>query len=307
MPLSRDVTAALAWQQAKRDLGDIDVNRIPEWERFDLMNRAIQTVAGQFYDLIAPSYMTSAIIVGNSGGVYDESGAATYVSTTQTITLSSGSRSVLSSDIGKMILMRSGTSLYVLTVKTVTSVSTFTVDGSPLPTGNLTLNTVYIVGKVAGSNTISLTGLRIMRAGQNIKLELYSTATSNIEAVTQKEIDTFQVGGSNSKKLVWAFTGDAINFSYGNALASEGTLTLRYPKLPDWLAIGQDTTNIDLPDGITIEIMITYLRGLIQLRLFGKKENNENQMTNLIQRMYETFGREVTLQVVKDKAKALAA
>jgi hypothetical protein len=305
MPLSRDYTVALAWQQAKRDLGDVDVNQIPEWEMFDLVNRAIQTVIGQFVDLVIPSYITEIAIVDNSDGAYDESGTSTYVSATKTVTLSSGSRGITSADIGKMVIMRSGTSIYAVKLKTVTSTSIFTVEGSPLPSSNVTLNTVIISGKTAGNNVISLAGLRIMRNGQNIEFELSSTATTNTEAVTQKEVDTFQTGGTNSKKLVWCFTGDNINFDYGSGLSSAGTLTLRYPKLPDWAVTL--TENIDMPDGIAIEIMILYLRGLIQQRMFGKKENTENQMANLIQRMYQVFGGEVTMQVIKDNAKALAS
>ena len=301
MSLSRDYTAIGLYQQAKRDLSDPD--GLLHNERFDLVDRAVQAVGGQFYDLMSNLYMTEVNVVDNSSGAYETGSGGTYTVATKTLVMNTPSRNIVSGDIGKLVVFRIGTSTYMATIQTIVSTSSFTVSGVGLPSSNGTLDDEIIVGSSVSGNTISLSGLRIMMTGQQIKIELFSTTPNvTVKAGTTREIDTFKTFGVNRNTIIWAISGDSIVFVYGDSVTL-GSLVLRYPRVPN--LVSSDSDSIDLPDGIAIEIAILYLKGLLQQRLTGQKQNNEQEMQTLVQRMQQTFAGEVDAEVVKEKVLAL--
>jgi hypothetical protein len=298
MAQSKDVTASNIWHDAVRDLGTIgDVSR---YDRFDLINRAVKTVSGQFYDLMSQSYMTDAVISASTSSVYDTGSTGTYIAATHTLALQTPSANITTADIGKLVVFRIGSTVYTGTVLSIISTSSFTINSDSYPAGNGTLAMVTILGT---SNTISLANLRIMRTGANIRLELTTTSTATVRVVSQRDYDTFSTTGGNIKTIVWCFSGDTIKLKKGDGLSSYGTITLHYPRVPD--LVTSDASGIDLPDGAAIEIAIIYLRGLIQRRLNFPIENNEATIQQLVANMYQTFGQEVSAEVVKDKVLAL--
>ena len=300
MSLSRNMTAIGLWQQAKRDI--IDTSGLLHNERFDLVNRAVQTVAGQFYDLMSNFYMTEVVVTG-SGGAYETGSTGTYTVATQTLALQTPSRNIVTTDIGKIVAFRIGTSTYLAFIQSIVSTSSFTVIGVGLPAANGTLASVTIVGNTFTSNTISLSGLKIMMTGQQIKLELYSTTSGvTIKTGTTRAIDTFITSGANKNTIVWGISGDSVRFAYGDSV-TVGSLLLRYPRVPN--TVSADGDYIDLPDGVATELAIIYLRGLMQQRLGGQKENNEQEIQLLEKKMKDTFGDEAVAEVVKDKILAL--
>jgi hypothetical protein len=300
--LSRDFTAGSLWREAVRDLSD--VTDVPHWEKYNLINRTVQTISGQFYDLMAESYMTDAVINYATGGKYDAGTNGAYTSATHLITLNSPSASLTSADIEKLVVFRIGTTIYVGKVLSVPSTSTFVFDGDLFPStdGTLVNNSLSICSTVVLNDTASLSGLRMARTGQNIRIDLASTATNTVKPVTQRDLDTFRTGGSNSKTIVWCLNGDSINLKKGDGLSSYGTMTIHYPRVP--YQVTADGDYIDLPDGTSMEIAIIYLRSLIQHRL-GVSEDNSAIIQRLISNLYQTFNQEVTTEEVKEKAIAL--
>jgi hypothetical protein len=300
MALSRDTTAIELWQQAKRDLGDVE--GLLHAERYDLINRAVQTISGWVYDLSSNLYMTEVVIV-SSGGAYETGSTGTYVVATQTLTLQTPSRSIISTDIGKIVTFRIGTTTYAGIIDTIVSTSAFTVIGVGLPSANGTLAEVIIVGNTITSNKISLTGLRMMMAGQQIKLELLSSTSGvTVKAGSMRDVDTFRTTSANKNTILWAINGDYIRFAVGDSV-TQGTLTLRYPKMAD--LVTTDSSGIDLPDGVAIEMAILYLKGLMQQRIGGQKENNEAKLQQMKENMVKTLLGEVDAEVVKEKVMAL--
>ena len=300
MSLSRDTTAIELWQQAKRDLGDVE--GLLHAERYDLINRAVQTISGWVYDLSSNLYMTEVVIV-SSGGAYETGSTGTYVVATQTLTLQTPSRSIISTDIGKIVTFRIGTTTYAGIIDTIVSTSAFTVIGVGLPSANGTLAEVIIVGNTITSNKISLTGLRMMMAGQQIKLELLSSTSGvTVKAGSMRDVDTFRTTSANKNTILWAINGDYIRFAVGDSV-TQGTLTLRYPKMAD--LVTTDSSGIDLPDGVAIEMAILYLKGLMQQRIGGQKENNEAKLQQMKENMVKTLLGEVDAEVVKEKVMAL--
>ena len=300
--LSRDFTVADIWREAVRDLNAVNTLA---FEKYNLLNRAVQIISGQFYDLLAQSYMTDATINYVTGGKYDAGTGGTYTAATHLVTLNSPSASLTSADIEKLVTFRISTTIYVGKVLSVPSTSTFVFDGDLFPTtsGTIVDNSLSICSTTVLNATISLSSLRIARAGQNIRIDLASSVTNTVKAVSQVDLDTFRTGGSNAKTIVWCLSGDNISLKKGDSLSSYGTMTIHYPRNP--YIVAADTDYIDLPDGASMEIAIIYLRGLIRRRLDMPVEDNAAMIQRLIANLYQTFGQEVTFEEVKDKAMAL--
>jgi hypothetical protein len=166
-----------------------------------------------------------------------------------------------------------------------------------------------LVYTTAPGEAVALTGLRIARVGQQIRFHLESTATNYIEAVSVEELRVWRSGAStNLNKIVYALVGDALYLRWGDSLTNSGTLTLRYPRLP--LEVTSDASYIDLPDGIAIEVAILKTKLIVQQRLItsGAKSTIpqiDNEMSALVQAMYQTFGQEVGAETIKQKVQAL--
>ena len=303
MYLSCDWTLIKLYREAAQDIKG--AMSIPSYIWKDLVNRAIQTIAGQFYDLMAQSYMTDVVVNDATGSRYDAGTGGTYTASTRLVTLNSPSTNLSSGDIGKFVVFRIATSIYFGKVFSVPSTSTFVFEGDlyPLSNGAIVNNTLAIISTGVLNDTISLSSLRIMRTGQNITLDIASTATATIKTVSQRELDTFRTGGQNAKTIVWSLSGDNINLKKGDDLTSYGGLLIRYPRIPYRSILDND--GIDLPDGSAIEIAIIYLRGLIQRRLGNAPDNNEALMQQHIDSLYKTFGQQASTAVVKEKAIAL--
>lgn len=224
MALSRDSTAGSLWREAIREISG-DVGGIPHFEKFNLVNRAIQNVAAEFFSLLANAFMTNSTIT-------------------------------------------------------------------------------------ATGDTASIATLRIMRYGNETKMSLESSSLTGkvCRPVTLEALAGFRSAAAQLKKAIWwAYEGDNIQLKKGDSVTSYGTLTLRYPKLPDKLTT--DAGGIDLPDGPAIEIAILNLRGLIEKRLGRVGEANpaeQAERERLISLLYSSFGQKVTTEEIEEKTRALA-
>ena len=299
MALSRDTTAGSLWREAVRDL---NATEILAFEKYKLINRAVSTVAGQFYDLMSSLYMQEVPLMG-LGGLYDSGMGGTYTVATKTLVLNSPSSPLLPMHVGKWVAFRIGTNVYAGTITSVISTSSFTIVGTSLPTSDGTLAECIVLGSTISLSKVSLAGLRIMMSGEQIKIEIVSTQSgTTVKPATMGELDTFIPTGRNIKTILWSISGDSISFVYGDGITS-GSLILRYPSVPSLVAL--DTDGIDLPDGTAMEIATIYLRGLIQRRLNLPAENNEAMIQRLVQSLFGTFNNEASEEVVKEKALAL--
>jgi hypothetical protein len=162
-----------------------------------------------------------------------------------------------------------------------------------------------IAGRTPLNGSINLANLRIMRTGQNIKLELKSTEATTVKVATMREIDTFPTtAAQNATTILWALRGETITMVYGSSLTTGGTITLRYPRVPNLPTANTDM--VDLPDGAPIELAIIYLKTLISKRLdIAPDPNDDQRIQTIIASLIRTFGGEIEAEVVQEKAMAL--
>ncbi len=301
MALSLIWTGKDIWREGTLDTPDYLQGKELYVDRLNLMNRHIQMVIGQFYDLVKISYMTPVTPVISSSGRYSTVGG-TWVASTNTLTITMNSN-FASSDVGNLIVFRVSASVYVATIQSRTSNTVVVLTGDNLPSSNQTVDYAIMAATTLTSDAISIASLRMARAGQQIGLELESTVTTSIRYMTSLEINMWRTSEEgNSNSIAVALSGTTLLLKKGSELSSYGTLTLRYPKVPDSLATEDDYA--DIPDGVIPEIVIISLRSAIARRL-GKKTDEQPQLEALIRKLYQTFNMEVDAEVLKEKAQAL--
>lgn len=303
--LSKDWTARRFYNMAGADL-ESDVNQTAFIQRFDLINKTIELVTTLFYDLMISAYMTPVTLVPDTIGRYSSSGTGSWTAATSLLSFAGMNTAFNSVDVGKVIGFRIGASLYLGTISTFVSTSSITVTGLSLPSVDGTVAEVMVFSSVPGSNTVSLDGLRIMRTGQQVKMELESTATKTIEAVESQAVFAFDATSlTNKNKIVWCMSGDQIIFAKGSGLTNAGTFTLRYPRVPNILT--SDTDFLDLPDGAAIEIALLHLKSVLSRRMKQPDQAKDfsAELGGVIRALYSTFGQEVQKDVMKEKVLAL--
>ena len=306
MPLSRKYNAQLYFANAVRDIPDDDVmTRFQAFEKFTLINRSVDTVAGLFYSLMSNAYMTPVTILPDTLGRYSSSGTGTWVASTRTLTFVGMNTDFGSGDVGKICVFRVGSLTYIAQVETFVSIDVITLTaGNNIPTSNQTVDYVILVSTPPTGNLVSIADLPIMRVGMPIKLELESTATDTVDPLSVAELRTWiTTAPKNVNRVVWAYSGEELLLKKGSSLTTYGTFTLRYPRVP--VSVASETAMIDLPDGPAIELGMIKLRMLIAARLRVQIPDQTNQIAGLIQSLYTMFGFEMKLEDQKEKISAL--
>jgi hypothetical protein len=305
LSLSKVYTLKKFWRQGVGDLKIPDNSQL--WnERLELIDRAVQTPAGLFYNLMTSSYMTDVTVVSDVTGKWEAGSSSTFTLTTKLITMTTPNANIVSTDSGKMVTFRDTTNVYVGKIETVLTTSTFTITGDSLPSADSTIYGLQIAGTDLVANTISLANLSIMRTGEQTRLELASTATRTVVTKKTEELNTFITTASQNRSSIWwALSGDNLKLVKGADLADYGTMVLSYPRVPYTKAL--DTDYIDLPDGLPIEISISYLNWLLQKRSIEnpKEENYLQKMGSLIEGLNSVWGGNMNQNIIKEKAIAL--
>ncbi len=299
--MSTQHTLSTLWREAVRDLGD--VSNVPHFEKAELTTRAVQMVGCQLYDLMTPYYLTEEPINDNSGSKYTT--GATYVSATKTLTLTGLSSNLTSSDVNKWIGFKASTNvLYIAKISSVPSTTSCVIQGLDLPATDLSgITEVHIYGTTVDVDMIDISALPIMMVGGQININLVSTSHS-VKWFKHEEFDTFISSASNNKNtLACSLLDKSIMISKGSDI-STFSISIRYPRVPN--SVEFDDDEIDLPDGAACEIAIIYLSGLIQKRLFGKKEPNEKKLEAALESLFQASGRENATETIKEKVKALS-
>ena len=84
---------------------------VPDFEKFNLINRAVEAVVGEFYALMSNDYMTPMVVLDDVIGRYSTAAGNFYVMSSEvSITMDS---SFASFDVGKLIVFRSGSNVYI--------------------------------------------------------------------------------------------------------------------------------------------------------------------------------------------------
>lgn len=301
MALSRLWQTKEIWREAFRGVNFPQNDAIYN-ERFVLINRAVISTIGQFYDLVATSYMTSVTSVPSNDARYYVSGASWDADTNRlTVTMDTD---FTATDVGKFVVFHDGTSGYAGTVSEFVSTTVVELEGDNLPSSDIaTVDYVIMLATAPGGDTLNLSSLKIMRYGQQVAIDVQSSVTTTLEAVTLERLRKFRSSAAGDlKKIVWAFVGDNLYLDKGDSLSSYGTLTIFYPKTPD--EVTTDDDYLDVPDGPAIEIVIMKVRALVAERL-NINIDQSAEMERLIRLMYQTFGAAIDDEAVKQKALAL--
>lgn len=304
MPLSQDTTALAFFNAAVRDL-KLDPNTLYP-ERYALVNRAIKTIATLFADILSQSYMEEALLVSDTTGRYSTAtGTFTYTTLLLTITMNT---SFSSSDVGKLVMFRVGSSVYVGTVTAYVSTTSVTVGGANLPTSDQTVDYAMIVSSTPVGDVAPLVGIRMMRTGPQVKCVLESTSTSRVKNISVEEYRTWSTTTfQNRSMVVWAFSGEKLWLSKGSDVSSYGTLVFRYPRIP--IEVRNNTDKIDIADGAATELALLKLKQLMAERINIPIKQLipafEQQIQVYVVALYRTFGSEISLEISKEKVQAL--
>jgi len=171
-----------------------------------------------------------------------------------------------------------------------------------------TVNSCMIVPSVfSGSpDEIDLQSLsRVpMRVGNIVKMEINSTSTNLIDAVSINDFNRFDPSAlQNLSRIVWTYRGEKILLKKGNNVSSWGTLTLRYPRMP--IRVKSDGDYIDVPDSPLIDLVIYKLRNMLAQRVSVALPDETIKLQSLISMLYGSFAKQVPLEEVKNKVQAI--
>jgi hypothetical protein len=303
MALSRLWTAGAFFKHIAAELQVENV--IAYAQRLEILNQVQAMVADQLYNALWSSYMTMVVIVPDTAGRY--STAATGSFTVASSTLSVPTITFAGTDVGKLVMFRVSGNVYVAYITAVLSTTDVTLNGSLLPVVDVvaSIDEVLVAGSVPTMNSISLATLKIMRTGEQMRLQLYSSQTNNVIPVSAEDVRVFIPSApQNLGKIVWSFVGEDIIFAYGNGLTTPGTLSVRYPRIP--IPIQSDADYLDLPDGIATQIATLVTKKIISERYGNTPQNFAQEMGTLIGEMYKNTGAMATQEEVKSKVQALS-
>lgn len=264
----------------------------------------ITVIDANTFDLQASTFSNAWISGGQVMPVGTFVTGANFTASTNTISGASMSVALSSSThTGWLVLFEKSGNVYAGTVSQVLTTTSFVVSGNNLPSSNLTnLTNILLCATTPSGNSATLTGLRMMRTGQDIKVQLESTATSQIEFTNEQGIYTFR-SGSKSNAIIFAISGDQLLLGKGLNITSYQTLTLRYPRSP--IRVTQDSSPMDVPDGVAIQLVIMKLRQLIANMEKVEIPDETPRYIALVQQLYQTFGQAVASEVIEEKAKLL--
>jgi hypothetical protein len=299
MALSKSWTAKKAFDVVRGQLRTVD--DIHHVQRFERMNLAQYAVASQFYALMENSYRTTKIIQKDNSGVY---GNGTWTVLSRVITLTTQNTNFVNSDVGKVVVFRIGPDIYIALVESVLDANRVKVQGAPLPTANGTIDEFMMVATTLSEDTLSLATLDppLMRTGQQVNIEIWSSVTSAVDAVSIEDLRMFRpTSPTNLNRIVFALDGEDILFAKGGALSSLGTLILRYPRVP--IALTSDNQYWDIPDGPPMALALLFLTKLLAPSI--DKEKYQAEAAALVQSIFTLFGVQANLQEVKKKVEAL--
>ncbi len=309
--LSKDYSYTKIWTDSSFDIGSpqndpLYVNRI------GLVNRAQKAVLGLFYDVMAPAYKDSEMVLTDVNGNYYSSGAS-YVAVTRALTVTMNAV-FTSADVGKLVMFRNGALVYLCTVQSYVSATSIIVQGANLPAANIaTVNYVMMAATTLSGDSLDISNLRMMMTGQQVGLIVECSETTLVEPITLEKYKTWSPSNpSNINKVVYCLVGSTLLLKKGMNISSYGTLTIYFSGIQNLGTLDADM--VDLPDGPAIELCLIKLKQIRyeqynQLGMPVKPLSDTSAQTQeLVTGLYRIFGRqEIAEDVVQDKIRALKA
>lgn len=302
MAISKTYTAKTVWREAIRDLvGYEGEKQVLDLERFNIINRVSDQVVGMFYPLFKNQYITEQPFVADTGCAYSTA-TGTFVVATRVLAIAMNT-SFVAADVNKMIMFRVAGVVYIGYIESVVTAGSVVLQvGSGIPIANVTVDYAMMAATVPTTDTIEISTLRIKPSGGEGDLVIHSTATRSIYAVDMEEFMTFvTTAAQNSTKIVYHVTNSKIYIKKG--VASYGTITLYYPRLP--VLVVADTDFIDVPEGLPTVLVISLVKKIVADRMNVKGAFNPADMQALVYDFWKSFDSTITLNEVKDKMKAL--
>lgn len=298
--LSRDYTVNSVWREAVRDFPADQ--QIPHYMALDIVNRAQSAVAGQFYDLMSQFYMTDATFSVSAAGSYSTA-SGTYTLATATLSIAM-STNFSASDVGKMIVFRMSSDVYIATVKTYLTASSVIVDGASLPSSGGAVSYAILCPTSVTADYISIAAYRIMMTGQQVRMSIESSATSYVSSVSMDELRVWRSSAvQNKDRIVFSLSGEKIFLKKGTSLSSFGTLTIHYPRVPALMTAMTDY--VDIPDGAATGLLISTVRSMVAPRIGIQLQDQTNDIAQKVQAMYSTFAQEASAEEIIKKVQSL--
>ncbi len=300
MALSKIWTVDKFHKHAAGDMGVL--NELHYVQRFEKVNMIQYAVATEFYPLMASAYRTPTLIVVDNTGIY---GNGTWTAATSRLTLGVRNTDFLSTDVGKLIVFRAGTSFYVGTIDLYISPSIVKLTGTNLRATDCTVDEAMMIATSPSGDYVELATLApaMMRIGQQVDIEVHSTNTTSVHPSTPEEIRTFQAASPlNRNKILFALEGSKLLLAKGSGLAAYGALTLKYPRVPVEVVRGADY--LDLPDGAPITLAMTLYR-----RMVGPPELGPTLVQDAarnVKAIYDSFQVKASLEEIEEKVKNLS-
>lgn len=299
------------WTESSFDIGSpqndpLYVNRI------GLINRAQKAVGGLFYDVMVPAYKDNEMVLTDVNGNYYSSGAS-YVAATRTLTVTMNA-AFTSADVGKLVMFRYGSLVYLCTVQSYVSATSVVVQGANLPATNIaTVNYVMMAATTLSGDSLDISNLRMMRTGQELGFIVDCSETTLCEPITLEKYKTWDSSNpANLSKVVYCLVGNTLLLKKGTSVSSYGTLTIYFSGIQNLGTLDADM--VDLPDGPAIELALIKLKQIRyeqynQLGISVKPlADTAAQSQELVSGLYRIFGKqEIAEDVVQDKIKALKA
>jgi len=298
MALSKIWTAEKGFNEIRGQLKEVD--DVVFAQRFERMNLAQYAVASQFYPLMQSAYMTQKIVMDDQTGIF---GAGTWTVATRRLELLVSSAPFVTTDIGKIVVFYIGTDFFLGIIETVVSATTVVLRGSPFPASDDAVDSAIMVASSTTNDYIELSTLDppMMRTGEQLNLELSSTATKTTEGVSIEDLRTFQPQGpKNLTRIVFCLIGERVELGKGGDLPSYQTLTLHYPRVP--IALAADGDYWDIPDGPPMSLALLFLKKLIAPKV--DMPAYQAEAATAVQSVLTMYGVKATLQEIKKKVEA---
>jgi hypothetical protein len=279
------------------------IDEVAWTQRFEIINMIQYKVASEFYGLMYGAYHTMVILQQDTAGRVGTGG--TYTVATTTLNVTGLSSNFLSSDVGKLITFTDGTLTYCGFISAFLSSTSVQVQGNDLPVSNIAaLTSVIVVSTVVSSDAVSISGIDMMRTGEQVNIDMQSTLTSSIEAVGLEALRFFRnMSAQNRNRIVYSLMGDRILLSNGINLTGYGTLTIAYPRSP--IPVQQDADYIDLLDGGIINLAMLLLKKHLSERFYHEKRDYMAEAQVILADIYKNHDAVLKAQIVQEKALVL--
>lgn len=300
MSLSNLYTVDAFWTEAVRDLGN--VHNVLKFEKFNLVNRACQLAQGLMADVVSESYITDTVVMNSTTGKYGTTGTFVAATGVLTATMDTG---FSASDLGNMVILRSGTSVYVGTIHSRTSATVVTLTGDNLPTSDqASFNTITMATTTPSGTILDFSSVSMLRYGSQLNLQILSTSTDQVVCYPREGFNRWDnTLATNRNTIIYTIVGTSVRLDKGSSVSSYGTITFRYPRIP--YTVSLTTEYVDLLDGSMVQVGIMLLRGMIQKRLSLPIDVDKNAIAEQIVAVYRSLNGEVKKEEVESKIEGL--